>query len=317
MGRYCIFCGQLMTDDMICANPDCERNNREKPIADPTRKRPMRLVDRQKQIRSRIIKEPGEAVEIPEEGEDLGDGYEEQNCNQVDWDSMMDMEDEPAEEVYRTVDRSWNMSKNALIRLPAFLREHYKTSACGRQGGEAERGVGIIMVLASICLSSLGTFLFGSLYLEDFFWRWIVVGIVAPLMAYACSFLYGRLFIALCGTGESVGTNVPVKGLFSAVTSSATFPNLLLLLSSVLSPMDRTLRIFQFFALLLVIAWIISLLFSLVSKYGLRFNIGAMILTIAFAFLALTTMRTIWVWYLVGEFDFALYLPLSVFFSGY
>ncbi|MBR6825214.1 MAG: hypothetical protein IKM59_01570, partial [Oscillospiraceae bacterium] len=110
---------------------------------------------------------------------------------------------------------------------------------------------------------------------------------------------------------------IPFRSLFSLVGAASVLPNMILLLSTVFSPMDKSLRAFQFFALLLVAVWVASLLFSMVAAYGSYFTMGGLVLTVVFVFLAFVSMRAIWVWYLTGDFKFTLYLPLNVFFSGY
>ena len=102
--------------------------------------------------------------------------------------------------------------------------------------------------------------------------------------------------------------------LLSTVTSTGRIPNILLMLTCFLAPMDKNLGIFQFFALLLAVAWLVSLMFSVLSAYRPFCNRYTLLLTIVFAFLALTTLRSLWVWYLTGDFRFTLYIPLNIFF---
>ncbi len=206
------------------------------------------------------------------------------------------------------------------IRLFCFVSDYYRnpgkeTIATAR---EQDVGVGLALTLISLCLSAFGALIFGALYLEDFLLRWVVCGIGAPILAYGFSLLYGRAFVALRLGGKNrengkPGDSVTFRELFSVVTAASMLPNILLLLSCVLSPMDKDLRIFQFFALLLTLVWIVSLLFSLFTVYGGDLSVAGLILTVLFVFLAFVAMRTLWVWYLTGEFRFTFYVPLSVF----
>lgn len=205
-----------------------------------------------------------------------------------------------------------------------FLSDYYRepgkvVSAAARKRDVAK---GVLLILVSVCLSSAGTLLFGVTYLENFFSRWVVSGFAMPILAYGLSLLYGKLYVSLDSVkairGQSINYNpVSFRELFTVVTVASAFPNLILLLSCVLSPMDKSLETFQFFALLLTFAWILCLVLTLFSVYGGGLTLGSLLLTVCFGFFAFVIMRTVWVWYLTGEFTFALYIPLSVFLTGH
>lgn len=176
--------------------------------------------------------------------------------------------------------------------------------------------VGIFLILVSVMASALGTLLFGIIHLEDFFAPWIVCGFFVPLLTYGFGLLYGYFFARFSPVGKERGERgekIPFGELFATVTVSGVLPNLLLLLSGVIAPVDKSLKVFQFFALLITVCWLVCLIFSLFTVYGGGFSMGGMIITVIFVFLALLAMRCLWVWYLTGELGFSLYIPLSIF----
>ena len=211
-------------------------------------------------------------------------------------------------------------SYNPLVRFSFLVSDYYRDPGRTITEGAENRdlGVGLVAVFGTLSLSALGTLIFGAMYLEDFFLRWVAAGIVGPVLAYGISFLFGRVFVELSPVGK-IRRSGKLKGpicsreLFAVVTTASVFPNHILLLSGVLSPMDKDLRLFQFFALLLTVAWIVSLLFSLFTVYGGGFSFGGLLLTVTFAFLVFVSMRTLWVWYLTGEFRFTFHIPLNIF----
>lgn len=144
-----------------------------------------------------------------------------------------------------------------------------------------------------------------------------------PVMAYGAGFLFAWILTA--SARGNTGEDIPK--LVSAVASSTKIPNVLLLLSCFFSPLDKNMAIFQFFALLTVVAWVVCLCYELMTSFPRKTSAetpaspaagllskGTPILIILFAFLALTSMRAIWVWYLTGDLRFTLHLPLNAFF---
>ena len=178
------------------------------------------------------------------------------------------------------------------------------------------------LVVITFCLSAIGTLALGIMHLEDFFFRWFCVGFVAPAAAFGGSLLFALLLTHLEQRAllqESI--NIPPKPnlsvLLSTIAASSIFPILLLAASALLSLIDDSLQLFQFFALLILITWVLSLILSLFSVCRIHFRPLTLFLSIGFLFLALVTMRPLWVWFLTGEFQFALYLPLGLFFGGF
>ena len=314
MVRYCILCGQLMGEDDVCRNPGCRGNQRDEECPKEEKfsgRRPVRLIDRLKNMEAVSRKEP-----IPE-------------FNEEDWEGEEDWEDEEElldEEELQEQEPFFSEVESASGSNGLFFTEERPQFAT-RNYSEIRQHRELLTVMASVLLSAVGTLIFGVLYLEDFFRRWVVAGLVTPVMAYGVSFLYGWLMTApsrrYWDTGD--GKDAVTK-LLSAVTSAGRIPNALLLLSCLLSPMDRSMSVFQCFSLLLVVAWVVCLCYRLMALSGRNFSPDtpispaagmlskvAPIVTILFAFLALATMRAVWVWYLTGDFRFALHLPLSAF----
>ncbi len=317
MGQYCVVCGQLKGEDNICRNPQC-RLNRVGQVQsqgdNTTLKRPIRLTDRIKQHRSSDQPAQDNGFDRMEEEPFF---YEEPVSEErIPWDDS-----EPV-----TDPEEWDYDEDAPAPSSHRARVYTRTSVTTRIrelrrdfSSDSDRGrfaMGLATLLISVILSACGTLLFGLMYLEDFLWRWFAVGVFAPLMAYAFTFLYGWLFRRL-GGGERAAhsTRSGMSELFSAITATAGIPNVLLLLTGLLAPMDKSLWIFQCFALLLTITWLASAVFSVVSKYPGACNRRTLLLTVLFVFLGFVTLRSLWVWYLVGEFRFALHIPLNIFFS--
>ena len=232
-------------------------------------------------------------------------------------DFSVDIENEQSEVVLSP--QGNGVSDNERIPFHYFVSDYFRepgkvVSAVARK---RDIGVGIMLFLTTICLSAFGTLIFGTLYLDDFFARWLTTGIFVPVIAFVAALLYGRLYVALSSRRrDPFGARVVFGELFSVVATSAVFPNLLLLLTGALAPMDKSMRIFQFFALLLAIAWILSLVFSLFTVYGCGFSFGGLLLTVIFGFFVFTMLRAVWVWFLTGDFTYALHIPFSIFFTG-
>ena len=321
MEKYCIFCGHLL-ENGECVNPQCsakvdgeERSSsvagRKKPISLEQWRRQRYEADRQKTLR-----QEGEP-------EDEEEAKEEETEAEQDPDDGEDQESEEETDGTSEKEMGGAFSPNILERLPCFLADYFRQP--GRVVAAAVRrrdtGVAAAMFLTSFLLSAIGTFLFGAVYLEDFFSRWIGGGFVAPLLAYGISLLFSRVFTASRsgqperGEGEN-HRDGSFRELFSLVGASAVIPNGILLLSCILGPLDGSLKLFQFFALLLTVAWMVCLLFSLFTVYGGVGSLGALLGIVAFVFLSFLLMRTLWVWYLTGVFRFSLHIPLSVFFAG-
>ena len=213
--------------------------------------------------------------------------------------------------------------ENAWLRLYYFAIDYMKEP--GRVVAAAARkrdaGIGLILILVTLCISTLGTLVVGTMYLEDIFLRWIGCGLLAPVFAYGVNILYGFLYVHL-GPAARERRSDPKRGpitfreLFAAVTVPSVLPTMLLLLSCLLSPMDKSMRIFQFFALLITVAWIVSLIFSLFTVYGSGFTLWNLLLTVAFVLFTILAMRTLWVWFVMGDFRLTLHIPLSAFLEG-
>ncbi len=300
MIRYCELCGQLTGEDHICRNPNCKGNNTPPvPTAQthPSLSRPVHLADRLKQREYR----PQQPETSRPHGVDWDDDWDDEDWNEDDERDDREAPFDPEPPVGDP--RSYSHSNP-----PTGKRRGYGIYAAGRAGGHPE----LLWIPVSVLASAIGTLIFGAMYLEDFILRWVVTGVITPMLAYGFSGLYGWLLIAPIRKAQGP-TGRLLPELISVVALSAKLPTALLILSCFLSPLDQNLGVFQFFALLLVIVWVVCLCHALLTSYKGPFSKWAPILTILFAFLALTTLRSIWVWYITGEFRFTLHIPLSVF----
>lgn len=288
MIRYCDLCGQLTWENDACGNPDC-KGHKTIPVPgaeDPTRRRPMRLSDRLNSAKDPKPSQPnGKSWDDDWDDEDWDEEDEEQPC-------------EPA------------ASEPVFYDQRAFLSKKISPSRSRLSLGREGR-VDLLWILVSVLASAIGTLIFGAMYLEDFLLRWVVVGVVTPMVAFGFSALYGWL---LTGFPVGEGLSDRISSLLSGVALSARLPSVLLILSCFLSPLDKNMGVFQFFALLLVITWVVSLYHSLRSAYDGPFSKWTPLFTVAFAFLAFTTLRSLWVWFITGDFRFVLYIPLNIFF---
>ncbi len=315
MGRYCTVCGEIKGEDGFCHNPQCGKEYRE---AAPAPKRPIRLTERLKELRNAEQgpkEQPSEAKEAPFFPQETGVPEKDAPLRE---DETAESEEEWAYHV------PWGESEappapvggeSGAASRPTDLQWWRSFPRAHRERGPLSENLrGVLTLMTSVLFTSIGTLLFGFLYLEDFFMPWAVATLV-PVAAYGFSFLYGWLFLLLGrGRQRTAPLGTELLKLFRQVTSAGKLPNRLLLLTALLSPLDKTLGIFQFFALLLVLAWIISLLFHITGEYRSYCNGATMLLTLVFALLAFAATRATWVWYLTGEFRFALYIPLNSFF---
>lgn len=326
MEKQCIYCGQI-TKNGICVNDRCPGKESPARLSEqaPITKRPMSLQERRRQMyemenrknrESQKEEVTSESVVTREKIEVLPretNGHI-RTERKVSAETSKPAELTPSEEFLQ-------LASGGFVSLLFFIADYYKepgkvVAAAARKRDE---GMGRLLFFTSVILSAIGTLLFGTIHLEDFFVRWVVCGLMAPFLAYGGSLLFGSLFAALSPTVQErrkrEETRLSFGELFSTVAVSSVFPNLLLLLTCVLSPMDRSMEIFQFFALLITLSWIVCLLFSLFTVYGGDFSLWGLLLTVAFVFFAFLGMRSLWVWYLTGDFRFSFYIPLSVFFS--
>ena len=340
MDLFCIFCGKPLTDDGVCANPDCKAYTKQlsstakSAQTAPGLKKPMPLIQRKQQIlEQRRKKEEKEELLPPPSYADRPFQEEEPEIPPAYMDTAVAYEESKARSLIKTTKERIHLPRmsflsyddeepNVIQRLFSFIgdyyRDHQKTMENMRKN--ADTPIGIIMLLVSLWFSALGTMFLGAVRLEDFFFRWVGVGLFAPLLAYSMSYLFAGILVGFRGEhpGRANGY-VPYRRLreiFSVVGASATFPNLLLLLTGLLSPFNRSMEWFQFFALLLVIAWAVCLFMALTAAFKPVLSMKKVFAAIGFLFFAITIMRSLWVWFLTGVFDFTMFLPLNVFFTS-
>jgi hypothetical protein len=166
---------------------------------------------------------------------------------------------------------------------------------------------GLAFMLLSLLLTAGSTLLYGLVHLEDFLLRWYVTGFMIPIFAFGFSYFFLLL------TVKKFGGHIDEKGLITTVGLSSVLPSVLQLLSLLFSTLDGSGRVFQFFALLILVTWLFSLLALSFAAHRVGINLWTILLSVAFAFLAIVALRAIWLWFLTGHFHFAFYLPSSLY----
>ena len=317
MEKFCRYCGCRL-DNGLCTNPTCEAATRREEYAETVRKRPISLQERRRLLEAKEAENNQTWIPVEENG---SVSYEHRGTAFVSEEQETAYDEDQEEQETRDTDL---FSDSPVVRFLPFLSAYYREPGRVVKVAAVKQDVsmGVILIIASVCLSLLGTLIFGAVFLEDFLYRWVVVGGFVPLLAYGVALAFGQLYVYLSPAGRERRAgdredHVTFREVFTVVTVSGVFPNLLLLLSCVISPLDESMQIFQSFALLLTVAWILCLMLSLFTVYGGGFSMAGLLLTVGFGLLAFSGMRSVWVWYLTGEFDFALLVPLSVFLTGH
>ena len=306
MLRRCVLCGQYLDGNGTCPDPNGKNHYRESVRSGDSAStgRPnIHLVDRM----------PDENLPREQEAESTSPipPFDEE-----DWDTPEEeTEEEPTEE-------SEPVEEETQVVKTLFLVDRSRKVA--HRVREELTGYGhIFTIMVSVLLSAVGTLIFSAMHLEDWFSRWVITGILVPVAAYVAGMVFVWILTGLATEGATEARLQPARVLASA----ARLPNRLLVLTCLLSPLDQTMTVFQFFALLLTVAWVVCLsyeamrsLLQSTSAEGtapLASGMGSKlvpVVVIAFAFLALVSFRAIWVWYLTGEFQMTFHLPLSIFF---
>ena len=194
-------------------------------------------------------------------------------------------------------------------RVPHFLPYYFRDfMGAGRSLANSGDGTcGINLMLISLVITALSTGLYSILHLDDSFLRWFFIGVMVPVVAFGLCFVFVSLVI-----GPKRST-VSTSSVLSTVGLSAIYPATLQLISAVPSALDGSGKLFQAFALLIFMTWIFSLYFAVFSVHRVKVKFSTLVITVAFGFLALVILRTLWVWFLTGYFQFAFYLPTSLY----
>lgn len=166
---------------------------------------------------------------------------------------------------------------------------------------------GLAFMLLSLALSGGSTVIYGIFHLEEFFLRWYVAGIMTPVICFAASFAY---ILAVMGGARN---SASAKSIMVTVGLSSVFPSVLQFCSLILSTLDGDGKVFQFFALLILLTWLFSLFSLTFSIYRVKIGLGTLLLSVAFSFLAIVIIRAVWIWFLTGYSNFAFYLPSSLY----
>lgn len=178
-------------------------------------------------------------------------------------------------------------------------------------GGDlARRGdgvYGIAFMVLSVLITALSTLIYGMLHLEEFMTRWLMTGIVVPVLTCGISFGFVGLVV---GRGRATST---LSSVANTAGVSAIFPSTIQLAAVLLTIGDKSGKVFQFFALLIYMTWMLSLVLSIFSAHRIKVGLMTLVLMVLFAFLTLVLLRSVWVWFLTGHFRAALYLPTSLY----
>lgn len=350
MDRYCIFCGAPLVGDGPCpciskytkSSPGIQSAAKEKAqpqrqetpvsktentsrdlspehrISKASANRKPRFFDFDAEETADQYAMPPEDIELlPEEEEDtepvvwphrLSEEAEVEQEEQQDQEAEEEIEQEEdpgAEE--ETHNRGSILS--VLRNIPGFLCEYcVNFLPYGRELARAgDLRYGLAFMLVSIALSAGSTMIYGMFHLDEFFLRWYVAGFMTPVIAFAASFAF---VLVVMGRARSTAS---AKSIMVTVGLSSVFPSVLQFCSLILSTLDGDGKVFQFFALLILLTWLFSLFSLTFSIYRVKIGLGTLLLSVAFSFLAIVIIRAVWIWYLTGYSNFAFYLPSSLY----
>ena len=189
--------------------------------------------------------------------------------------------------------------------LPRYFRDFMGAGRSLAKSGDGTCGINLMFL--SLVITALSTGLYAFLHLEESALRWFFVGMMVPTLTFGLCFVFVSLVI-----GQS-RSSVSTSSVLNTVALSAIYPATLQLISAIPSAMDKSGKVFQFFALLIFLTWIFSLYFTVFSVHRVKVKFSTLVITVVFGFLALVVLRTLWVWFLTGHFQFAFYLPTSLY----
>ena len=189
--------------------------------------------------------------------------------------------------------------------LPHYFRDFMGAGRSLANSGDGSCGINLMVL--SLVITALSTLFYGWLHLEDFLLRWFFVGVLVPVFTFGLCFVFVGLVIG------KKRTTATASSVLSTVGLSAIYPATLQLIAIIPSAMDKSGKVFQFFALLIFLTWLFSLYFTVFSVHRVKVKFPTLMITVIFAFLALVVLRTLWVWFLTGHMQFAFYLPTSLY----
>lgn len=214
---------------------------------------------------------------------------------------------QPYQQPYRAP-RNPNGFGAALAKLPSMIGDYCKDAigTTRRLSQAANPNNGLVFMLLAFVLTALGTLLLGLVHfsdrVDDFVVRWLLTSLFAPVVAYGIGI---GLIYALTAMSK---IKADFRSVISVVGVSSVLPCLLLAVSSLISLADDEGKVFLAFALLIVAAWLASLLVAALRTYEIKLNIGGILLIMLVVYLGILVMRTFWLWYMGADFELYLYM---------
>ena len=196
----------------------------------------------------------------------------------------------------------------SLRQLPAMMLGYLKDSVgtSRRLSQQANRNHGLAFLLLTFVVNLLATLLPGLVLdcvsSHEFFVHWLLTIVLGPAIAYGIGI--GMVY-ALTSMSK---LKAEFGGVLSVVGVSSTLPMMLLAASMLLSLIDSNGRVLAFFAVVIVLAWLLSLLLAILQTYDIKINLMTILAVIGVFFVAVILCRTLWHWYLGGEFAIQLYI---------
>lgn len=175
--------------------------------------------------------------------------------------------------------------------LPRVMR-YYLTDPAGTSRRMAENRqwlTGVLLMLLTVAMSFVSTFLFGVRYCSYFskiMMEWITAGVVTPILAYVLNFALLYCLTALARM------RVDIRAVFAAVGVNSILALVLLAASSLLSLISYS--IFTVMSVLILLAWLVSFYLEVFQVFSIRMNIVNMtvlILGLTVTFFAVTLLR--------------------------
>lgn len=175
--------------------------------------------------------------------------------------------------------------------LPKVMR-YYLTDPAGTSRRMAENRqwlTGVLLMLLTVAMSFVSTFLFGVRYCSYFskiMMEWITAGVVTPILAYVLNFALLYCLTALARM------RVDIRAVFAAVGVNSILALVLLAASSLLSLISYS--IFTVMSVLILLAWLVSFYLEVFQVFSIRMNIVNMtvlILGLTVTFFAVTLLR--------------------------
>ena len=125
---------------------------------------------------------------------------------------------------------------------------------------------------------------------HEFFVHWLLTIVLGPAIAYGIGI--GMVY-ALTSMSK---LKAEFGGVLSVVGVSSTLPMMLLAASMLLSLIDSNGRVLAFFAVVIVLAWLLSLLLAILQTYDIKINLMTILAVIGVFFVAVILCRTLWHW---------------------